>query len=82
MLEFYMAGAGLRFAQVVIYSSLWIVIGCFVAAFFRRILGAEKTRKFFGDGTRRGLFIGWIMGMLIPVCSLGVIPIVREMHRA
>ncbi len=82
MLEFYWAGAWLRFAQVVIYASLWIVIGCFVAAFFRRILGPAKTRKFFGDGTRRGLLTGWVMGMLIPVCSLGVIPIVREMHRA
>ena len=82
MVEYILSGAGLRFSQVVIYSSLWIVIGCFVAAFFRRILGPEGTRKFFGEGTRRGLFIGWLMGMLVPVCSLGVIPIVREMHRA
>lgn len=82
MLEYYAAGAGLRLAQIVIYSSLWIVIGLFVAAFFRRVLGAERTRKFFGNGTRRGLLVGWLMGMLIPVCSLGVIPIVREMHRS
>lgn len=82
MIEYFLAGAGLRFSQVVVYSSLWIVIGCFVAAFFRRILGPDGTRKFFGEGTRRGLLTGWIMGMLVPVCSLGVIPIIREMYRA
>ena len=82
MFEYYVAGAGLRLFQVIVYSALWVVIGFFVAAFFRRILGAEKTRNFFGNGTKRGLVTGWLLGMLIPVCSLGVIPIVREMHRA
>ena len=82
MFEYYFAGAGLRFFEVIVYAALWIVIGFFVASFFRRILGEERTRSFFGNGTKRGLLTGWIMGMLIPVCSLGVIPIVREMHRA
>ena len=82
MFEYYAVGAGLRFAQIVIYSTLWIVVGCFVAAFFRRILGPERTRQFFGNGSIKGLIIGWAMGMLIPVCSLGVIPIVRELHRS
>ena len=82
MLEYYLTGAGLRLAQVVIHASLWIVIGCFVAAIFRRMLGPEKVRKIFANNTRWGLLVGWLMGMLLPVCSLGVIPVVREMHRA
>jgi len=46
------------------------------------MLGPVKTRLLFGQGTRYGLLIGWFAGMLLPVCSLGVIPIVREMHRS
>ena len=82
MIEYYLAGAGLRLSQVIIYSSLWIVSGCIIAAIFRRMLGSEKTCQIFGNGTRWGLAAGWFIGMLLPVCSLGVIPIVRELHRA
>ncbi len=81
-IEYYFAAGTLRLAQVIIYSSLWIVIGCFIAAIFRRMLGEEKVRRIFGNETRWGLVFGWLIGMLLPVCSLGVIPIVREMHRA
>jgi uncharacterized membrane protein YraQ (UPF0718 family) len=81
-MDYYLAGGSLRFFQVIIYASLWIVIGCFIAAIFRRMLGPKKVRKLFADGTRWGLVTGWAVGMLLPVCSLGVIPIVRELHRA
>jgi len=46
------------------------------------MLGPTKVRRIFGDHTGFGLVIGWLIGMLLPVCSLGVIPIVRELHRA
>ena len=82
MLEFYVSGAALRSLEIVVYASIWIVIGCFIAAVFRRMLGPAKVRRIFGDHTGFGLIIGWLIGMLLPVCSLGVIPIVREMHRA
>ena len=80
-MEYYLAGGGLRLSQIIIYSSLWIVAGCLIAAIFRQMLGPEKTRRIFADGTRWGLVAGWLIGMLLPVCSLGVIPIVRELHR-
>lgn len=82
MIDYYLAGGGLRLVQMIVYSSLWIVIGCFIAAIFRRMLGPQKVKRIFGDGTRWGLVTGWLIGMLLPVCSLGVIPIVRELHRA
>lgn len=82
MTEYYLTGGGLRLFQIVVYSSLWIVIGCFIAAIFRRMLGAQKVRRIFADGTRWGLVTGWLIGMLLPVCSLGVIPVVRELHRS
>lgn len=82
MLEYYLYGAGLRLGQTIVYASLWIVIGLLIAGIFRHMLGPEKVRKLFGEGSRRGIFTGWLIGMLLPVCSLGVIPIVREMHRS
>jgi len=82
MLEYFGSAAALRLFEVVVYSSLWIVIGCSIAAVFRRMLGPLAVRRLFGDHTRFGLIAGWLIGMLLPVCSLGVIPIVREMHRA
>lgn len=63
-------------------ASIWIAFGCFIAAIFRNMLGAEKTRSLFGNQGRYGLLIGWGIGMLLPVCSLGVIPIVRELYRS
>lgn len=81
MFEFLASGAALRLFEIVVYASIWIIIGCFIAAVFRRMLGPAKVRRIFGDHTRLGLVIGWSIGMLLPVCSLGVIPIVRELHR-
>ena len=81
MFEYFAAGGGLRLFQTVVYASMWIVIGCFVAAIFRRMLGPEKVKQIFANDTRFGLVAGWLIGMLLPVCSLGVIPIVRELHR-
>ncbi len=82
MIDYYLSGALLRVTQTVVNAAVWIVIGCFIAGIFRTMLGPVKTRMLFGQGTRYGLLIGWFAGMLLPVCSLGVIPIVREMHRA
>jgi uncharacterized membrane protein YraQ (UPF0718 family) len=67
---------------VLIDASIWIAFGCFIAAVFRNMLGAEKVRSMFGNDGGYGLLIGWGIGMLLPVCSLGVIPVVRELHRS
>ncbi len=82
MVEYYSSGMILRCSQIFIDASIWIAFGCFIAAIFRYMIGAEKTRGLFGNQSRFGLLIGWSIGMLLPVCSLGVIPVVRELHRA
>jgi len=70
-----------RLAQVTIEASLTLVIGVVVAGILARMVGPAGTRKLFGHGWK-GLFRGWLAGMLLPVCSLGVIPVAREMRRA
>ncbi len=82
MLEYYLFGGSFRLGQIIIYSSLWLVTGFLVSGVFRHMMGPAKVRKLFGEGTKRGIFTGWLIGMLLPVCSLGAIPIVRELHRS
>jgi uncharacterized protein len=75
-------GAVLRVSQALIQAAPTILVGLIVAGIFRRLLGHEGTRRLFGCGTRRELLQAWLVGMILPVCSLGVIPIAREMRRA
>lgn len=71
----------LRFGQTALESVLTVLIGVVVAGLFRRMVGPAATRNLFGRGWR-GLVRGWVAGMLLPVCSLGVIPVARELRRA
>lgn len=82
MIESLIAGAFLRFAEAAVQSAPTILIGFLVAAAIRRFSGYEQTRAIFGGGTIRSLVMAWFLGMLLPVCSLGSIPIAREMRRA
>lgn len=75
-------GILLRTAQIAIEASPTVLCGLIVAGIMRRMLGAEGTRRLFGGKGWKGLFRAWAIGMLLPVCSLGVIPIAREMRRA
>lgn len=75
-------GAVLRVSQSITQAAPFILTGFIIAAVFRRLIGYENLRKLFGDGTWRSLPQAWGVGMLLPVCSLGVIPVMREMRRA
>jgi hypothetical protein len=75
-------GAVLRTGQIAVESSLTLLCGFLVAGVMRRMLGAEGTRRLFGGPGWNGLFRAWAVGTVLPVCSLGVIPIAREMRRA
>lgn len=82
MIEAILWGGLLRSAQALIQAVPTLLVGLFVAAIFRRFLGHANTRRLFGCGTWRELPQAWLVGMLLPVCSLGVIPVAREMRRA
>jgi hypothetical protein len=81
MFETIFWGAVLRFGESLLQASPTILVGFFVAAIIRRFLGYELTYRLFGGNSRRGLFQAWIIGMLLPVCSLGAIPVIRELRR-
>ncbi len=75
-------GGVLRGAQALLQASPFIVTGLLVAGVFRRLFGHDTLRKMFGHGTWRALPQAWAIGMLLPICSLGAIPVIRQMRRA
>jgi uncharacterized protein len=82
MIEVLFWGAVLRFCQALLQASPTILVGLLVAGVFRRLLGYQGTRRLFGQGSNGALLLAWLIGMLLPVCSLGVIPILYQMRRA
>jgi uncharacterized membrane protein YraQ (UPF0718 family) len=63
-------------------ASPFVLAGLMTTAVLRTFFGTAGTRRLFGEGTRSALLRAWLLGMLLPVCSLGVIPVVRELRRA
>lgn len=75
-------GFFVRSVQSLAQAAPFILTGFFIAAIFRRFIGYDKTRNLFEGSLFASLFKAWALGMLLPVCSLGVIPIVIELRRA
>ena len=75
-------GAVFRFVEALFVAAPTILCGLLVVGVLRRLLGHGNTRRLFGSGHWRALPQAWALGMLLPVCSLGVIPVCREMRRA
>jgi len=82
MFQLIISGFVVRFVQCFAQAAPFILTGFFVAAIFNRMLGPAHTRALFGGNSRRSLVQAWGIGMLLPVCSLGVIPVANEMKRA
>ena len=82
MAEMMFWGFVVRFVSSLVQASPFILCGFAIAAILRRFFGYDATRRLFGEGTRSALFRAWVIGMLLPVCSLGVIPVIRELRRA
>lgn len=76
-----LAGGLIRFVQGIAAAAPTLIVGLFIAAVLRYYMGVSGTRKLFGGSTLWSLPQSWLVGMLLPVCSIGVIPIIREMRR-
>lgn len=75
-------GALLRLLQTISVSAPTVLIGFFVAAILAEMVGPERTRRLFGNGQRASLFWAWLIGMSLPVCSLGCLPIIGYLWKA
>ncbi|MEM8680282.1 MAG: permease, partial [Planctomycetota bacterium] len=75
-------GGLLRFGEAALAGAPTLLVGLLVAGVFRKLMGPEAVVRLFGGTGWRSLPQSWLWGMLLPVCSLGVIPIAYELRRA
>ncbi|MCD0460767.1 permease [Roseiconus lacunae] len=75
-------GGFTRLLQGCFAAAPTLLTGFVIAAILRYYLGKSGTQRLFGGDSIRRLPQSWLIGMLLPVCSIGVIPILREMRRA
>lgn len=75
-------GAVLRILQASLQAAPFIFTGLLIAGMLHRLMGHHHTRRLFGSNSIASLFQSWLIGMLLPGCSLGVIPIVKQLRRS
>ena len=75
-------GAILRIAQAAIQAAPFIFTCLCITGLLHRLMGQKHTRWLFGSNSVASLFQSWLIGMLLPGCSLGVIPIVKQLRRS
>ncbi|MEE3075111.1 MAG: permease, partial [Planctomycetota bacterium] len=76
------AGGLERLIEVAFQAAPTILVGLVVSGVIRYLIGYEQMRRWFGGNLFMSLVKGWIIGMLLPVCSLGVLPVIREFQKA
>lgn len=72
----------LRVVYAMVAAAPFLVAGVFAAGILRGMVGARRTRQIFGVGHWSGPLRAWALGVLLPICSLGALPVARELRRA
>jgi uncharacterized membrane protein YraQ (UPF0718 family) len=75
-------GGLIRVLQGFASAAPTLLVGLLIASILRYYLGRAGTQRLFGGDGLRSLPQSWLVGMLLPVCSIGVLPILFEMRRA
>jgi uncharacterized membrane protein YraQ (UPF0718 family) len=82
MLESLVWGGLYRGVATLAHAAPTMLCGLFVAAVIRDLFGVALTRRLMGARGPTALLRAWLLGMLLPVCSIGSIPVARELLRA
>jgi uncharacterized membrane protein YraQ (UPF0718 family) len=75
-------GTVFRLLEVTAHAAPTLLVGFLVAGVLKRLLGYEMTKQLFGGSSLRSIPQSWLIGMLLPVCSLGALPVIRQLHKA
>jgi uncharacterized membrane protein YraQ (UPF0718 family) len=73
-------GAILRMLQSLLQGAPFIFTGLCIAGMLSRLMGHADTRRLFGSNSLSSLAQSWLIGMLLPGCSLGTIAICRQLR--
>ena len=72
----------LRMLQAVVAAAPFLVAGAVTAGLLRGLIGPERLRSLLGVGRPTGPLRAWLLGILLPVDSLGALPVAAEMRRS
>jgi uncharacterized membrane protein YraQ (UPF0718 family) len=72
----------LRMAKTMLAAAPFLLAGVLAAGILRGMVGADRIRSLLGVGRWSGPIRGYLLGCLLPVCSLGALPVARELQRA
>lgn len=75
-------GVVLRTVQATLQAAPFVLTGLCVTGMLHRLMGQRQTKRLFGSNSLASLIQSWVIGMLLPGCSLGVIPIVKQLRRS
>ncbi len=74
--------AALRMCEAMVAASPFLLAGLLAAGMLRGMVGADRMRAALGVGHWSGPLRAWALGILLPICSLGALPVARELRRA
>ncbi|MDB4810065.1 permease [bacterium] len=80
--EAMLIGGLIRVTQGLLACAPTLLVGLLIAAILRYYIGHDGTRRVFGGHSMRSLPQSWLVGMLLPVCSIGVLPILIQMRKS
>jgi uncharacterized membrane protein YraQ (UPF0718 family) len=72
----------LRTVQTALAAAPTLLCGLMIAGMVRGMIGPAAVRRLLSRDARIGPVRAWVIGLLLPVCSLGVLPIAWELRRA
>jgi uncharacterized protein len=70
----------LRALQTIALCSPTLLCGMLTAGFFRAVFGEGNVHRWLGRGTPGDLSRAAAIGTLLPVCSIGVLPVLLTLH--
>ncbi len=72
----------LRIVEAAMSAAPYLLIGILVAGLLRGMVGPRCLQELLGGRHWSGPVRGWLLGLMLPVCALGVLPVARELRRA
>jgi uncharacterized membrane protein YraQ (UPF0718 family) len=76
------AGLFLRTATVLIEAAPYLLLGFLLAGLAAEAVGVAGVRWCLGGGRVAAAGKAWAVGLALPVCALGVLPLAEELRRA
>jgi uncharacterized membrane protein YraQ (UPF0718 family) len=76
------AGFLLRIATVLIEASPYLLFGFLLAGLAAEVVGVARLRSGLGGGRLNAAGKAWAVGIVLPVCALGALPLAEELRRA